>query len=168
MMERLWSPWRMKYVKTLKSSKNGCEFCGIDRDKNDTENFVVIRSKYNFVVMNIYPYNSGHLLIVPYKHTKNFTAIPVRILNESMALIHSSVAVLKSIYKPDGFNVGLNIGSAAGAGIVDHIHFHVVPRWKGDTNFLPVFGETKVISQDLKESYELIRAGFQKYNSTQS
>ncbi len=161
-MKQLWSPWRMQYVATLKKSKNKCKFCDIEQNSNDKEKFVVIHDLYNFVVMNIYPYNTGHLLIVPYEHTQDITTLSDMILNESMSLIRSSITVLKHVYKPDGFNVGLNIGSAAGAGITDHIHFHVVPRWKGDTNFLPVLGETKVISQDLKMSYDTIRSEFLK------
>ena len=167
-MKQLWSPWRMQYVATLKNAKKKCEFCTIKQNPNGKENFVLINDRYNFVVMNIYPYNTGHLLIVPYEHTQDITTLSDEILNESMTLVRSSIKVLKQVYKPDGFNVGLNIGSAAGAGITDHIHFHVVPRWKGDTNFLPVLGETKVISQDLKTSYDTILSEFQKIFSKKS
>jgi len=161
-MKQLWSPWRSRYIETLQHPKGGCECCRIDKINQDDKTFIVSRHKYNYVVMNLYPYNSGHLLIVPYEHVDDTTLLPPETLNEMMQLIQYSMKALKSAFSPAGFNVGLNIGAAAGAGITDHVHFHVVPRWKGDTNFLPVLGDTKLISQDLKESYEKVKSEFQK------
>ena len=161
-MQRLWSPWRSKYVESLQQPKDGCEFCRVNKLDDDENSFVVLRKKYNYIVMNIYPYNSGHLLVVPYEHVDDITVLSDETLAETMKLIQYCLKVLKNVFSAEGFNVGLNIGSVAGAGISEHVHFHVVPRWKGDTNFLPVLGKTKVISQDLKSSYKKIQTEFKK------
>ncbi len=157
-MERLWSPWRSEYIETLRSPDEECVFCDIaNRENEDEKVFVVQRRKFNYVVMNIYPYNNGHMLVVPYDHVDNITQLEDEVLNESMFLLKSLTTVLAGIFKPQGFNLGLNLGEAAGAGIHEHLHFHIVPRWKGDSNFMPVLGKTKVISTDLKLGYEKIR-----------
>lgn len=167
-MKQMWSPWRSKYVETLKETKQKCQFCSINKRHEDEKTFVVTRKEHNYIVLNIYPYNGGHLLIVPYDHVDDTTLLPEEVLHESMRLIQSSITVLRTAFSADGFNVGLNLGSAAGAGIADHVHFHVVPRWKGDTNFMPVLGEVKVISQDLKKTFEKIKSGFETLFSENS
>lgn len=156
-MERLWSPWRSQYVESLRE-KSGCEFCRIAEAENDKDVFILLRKKYNYAVMNIYPYNSGHLLIAPYQHVDDITVLPEETLFEAAQMINLSIRTLRNLYKPNGFNVGLNLGSAGGAGIEDHVHYHIVPRWSGDTNFMPVLGQVKLISQDLKIGYEKIKA----------
>jgi len=155
-MKRLWSPWRSQYVESLQE-KDGCEFCRIVEKNDDESTFILLRKEYNYVVMNIYPYNSGHLLIVPFEHVDDITVLPMEALNEAMELINLSIKSLRNLFSPKGFNIGLNLGVAAGAGIYEHVHFHVVPRWSGDTNFMPVLGKTKLISQDLKISYKKIK-----------
>ncbi|MCP4727773.1 MAG: HIT domain-containing protein [bacterium] len=157
-MERLWSPWRSEYIETLRSPDEKCVFCDIaKRENEDDKVFVVQRRKHNYIVMNIYPYNNGHMLVVPYEHVDNITKLSTEVLNESMFLLKSLTTVLTNIFKPQGFNLGLNLGEAAGAGIHEHLHFHIVPRWMGDSNFMPVLGKTKVISTDLKNGFEKIR-----------
>jgi len=158
----MWSPWRSKYVESLHISKKGCEFCNIMNAEKDDDTFVVYRGDYNFIVMNIYPYNNGHVLIVPYAHKEKLNDLNQETLYESIDLIKSSTDVLTKVFHPHGFNVGINIGEAAGAGIAEHIHYHVVPRWDGDTNFMPVLGETKLLSSDLKMGYEKIKSEFIK------
>lgn len=159
-MKKMWSPWRSVYVESLHVSDGKCQFCSINNSKDDDKTFVVYRAKFNFIVMNIYPYNNGHLLIVPYEHVAKLEDIPNETLHESVELIKHSTIVLGKVFKPHGFNAGLNQGEAAGAGIASHIHFHVVPRWNGDTNFMPVLGETKVLSSDLKDGYDKIKKEF--------
>jgi len=161
-MKQLWAPWRSQYIESLHNSKKGCEFCRIEKQNQDDKTFIVSRHEYNYIVLNIYPYNNGHLLIVPYEHANDTTVLPPGTLNEMMQLIQYTMKVLKNVFSPAGFNVGLNIGAAAGAGIAEHVHFHIVPRWQGDTNFLPVLGETKLISHDLKETYEKVKSEFRK------
>ena len=161
-MKKLFSPWRSAYIETFKAAKKsrGCLFCRMARAKDDGKNLIVFRGRYNFVVMNLYPYNNGHLMIVPLRHTGNLEKVPVRELREALDLVRRSITALKKVSKPHGFNVGVNIGRVAGAGIESHVHFHVVPRWNGDTNFMPVLGETKIISEDLKATWAKLRKQF--------
>jgi len=156
-MERLWSPWRTQYVESLRDKKT-CEFCRIIEENDDEANLILIKKEFNYIVMNLYPYNSGHLLVVPYQHVNDITILEADVINEAAQLINLSIKALRNLYSPAGFNVGLNLGAVAGAGIYDHVHYHVVPRWTGDTNFMPVIGKTKIISQDLKIGYEKIKA----------
>ncbi|MFC1733874.1 HIT domain-containing protein [candidate division KSB1 bacterium] len=160
-MERLWSPWRSQYVESLQN-KQQCEFCRILEKNDDESTFILLRKNHNFVVMNIYPYNSGHLLIVPYEHVDDITVLPIEVVYEAADLINLSIKALRNLWSPKGMNVGLNLGAAAGAGIHEHVHYHVVPRWTGDTNFMPVIGKTKIISQDLRIGYEHIKAEFHR------
>lgn len=148
-MNKLWAPWRINYVQGKKTK--GCVFCKILKAKKDTQNFVLLRSKHCFAVLNKFPYNNGHTLIVTNRHVKSLEQLTdpeLLDINKTLILAKSR---LKKILKPDGFNVGINIAKAAGAGIVNHIHVHLVPRWIGDTNFMPVTAKTKIISQSLKE-----------------
>ncbi len=163
-MERLWSPWRAKYTASgggSDSDSSGCVFCDISRDvENDEKNFVLYRSLHCFVILNLYPYISGHLLVVPYEHVAELDAAAKETTDELMDLTKRSQKVLREVYNPAGFNVGLNLGVSAGAGIVGHIHLHILPRWTGDTNFMSTIGETRVISEDLTTTYSRLRDKF--------
>ena len=161
-IKQLWAPWRNLYLrKGLK--EQACFLCRIASDdpKRDPENLVLLRGKCVFAVLNLYPYNNGHLMIVPYRHIAEPGQLSEQERLEWMRFLELSLDALRKALRPHGFNVGCNLGRAAGAGLEDHLHLHVVPRWVGDTNFLPIFGETKVISQALQETYEELRAAFQ-------
>lgn len=161
-MDKLWSPWRSNYIQSFKSKKDDeeCVFCTSPKlDINDDKSLVVCKSKYCFVMLNLYPYNSGHLMVIPYRHLSDIENLTQEEFTDITNLIKHSKRVLTHVMKPQGFNIGANLGKAAGAGIDQHIHFHILPRWVGDTNFMPAIGEVKVISQDLLESkQELIKA----------
>lgn len=151
-MEKLWSPWRSQYIDSfkIKDEDKSCVLCAAGKHSPDEENSLVIdKGKYTFTVLNLYPYNNGHLMIVPFRHTGDITSLTKEESEEIFVKLQSAVQALKIVYNPQGFNLGANIGKASGAGIDEHIHFHIVPRWNGDTNFMPVLGEVKVISQDL-------------------
>ena len=161
-MERLWAPWRMTYIKGVNKEEEGCIFCTKPSQTNDKENLLLYRGKKCFVLMNLFPYNNGHLMIIPYKHTSDILDIDKETSNEMWELLSLSKKVLTTVMTPEGFNIGMNIGRNAGAGIDQHIHLHIVPRWNGDTNFMPVIGETKVISQALNETYDALLPHFPK------
>jgi ATP adenylyltransferase len=152
-MEKLWSPWRSQYIDSFKDNnckKEGCIFCERQNQNIDDEGSLVIyKGKYTFIIMNLYPYNSGHLMVVPYRHTSNFLSFSKEENEEIMDNLQLAQLALQKTMQPHGYNIGANLGKVAGAGIDEHIHFHIVPRWNGDTNYLPVLGETRVISQDL-------------------
>ena len=138
----------------------GCVFCDKIRENADRQNFVLYRGAKAFIILNLYPYNNGHLMIVPYAHLGQLEKVDEATLSEVMRLAKRSVSVLRKVMQPDGFNLGFNIGKAAGAGIDEHLHLHVVPRWEGDTNFMPVLGETRVIPELLETTYDkLLAAG---------
>jgi ATP adenylyltransferase len=161
-LERLWSPWRAKYIASgVDSNLDACVFCSIASDReNDQTNFVLYRAQHGFIVLNLYPYITGHLLIVPYQHTAEFDSVSKEITDELMDLTKLSQTALKATYSPPGFNMGMNLGSAAGAGIVDHIHIHLLPRWSGDTNFMTTVGEARVIPEALDTTYSKLREKF--------
>ncbi len=163
-MERLWSPWRYAYIAagaSADASPQGCVFCSIKADpRNDETNFVLYRAKFNFVVLNIHPYITGHLLIVPYEHVANLDAASKETTDELMDLTKRSQTALQEAYTPAGYNIGMNLGSAAGAGIVGHIHTHIMPRWVGDTNFMSTIGQTRVLPEDLTTTYQKLRDKF--------
>ncbi|MBS7610390.1 HIT domain-containing protein [Candidatus Bathyarchaeota archaeon] len=149
-MESLWAPWRMEWI--AKEMKD-CIFCRIPKEERDEENLLLRRLSTCFVLLNRFPYNNGHLMIAPYRHVPSLEDLKEE---EGMELFRASILCLKAIreaMKPDGFNLGINIGKAAGAGFEGHVHLHIVPRWVGDTNFMPVIGRTKVISEALKDTY---------------
>ena len=158
-MENLWTPWRIKYIEDQRD--DGCFFCKYIQEEDDKENKVLYRSQFSFVVMNIYPYNSGHLMVVPYKHTGDVSELSEESLGDMMFLMRSCVSVLKKMLKPDGFNIGMNIGKVAGAGVKDHIHLHIVPRWNGDTNFMPVLADIKTIPEHIEETYDRLKPLFE-------
>lgn len=153
-MAPLWAPWRISYIRAPKA--NGCIFCTKPKDKNDEKNFILYRGKHNFVILNLYPYNPGHVMVAPYRHIATVYKLPKVVASEMMLLVQLSEKILKNIIKPDGFNMGINIGKVAGAGVEDHVHFHVIPRWNGDTNCMPVLSGERVIPQALRETYEML------------
>ena len=159
-MKYLLAPWRKEYVRKL-AHKTGCIFCEALNLKDDTRAFILFRGKFNFIILNKFPYNPGHLMIAPYLHLSHFEEASKESTDELNDLLKLSLKVLKEVYQPHGFNTGMNFGQSAGAGVVDHYHLHVVPRWTGDANFMPLFGETKVLIEDLTQSYQRLKPYFQ-------
>ncbi|MCI0706626.1 MAG: HIT domain-containing protein [Ignavibacteriae bacterium] len=159
-MKRLFSPWRSAYIRTFKSERKSkrCLFCRIAKEKKDARNLVVWRGKTCFVVMNLFPYNAGHVLIVPYNHTSSLESLSTAEHAEAMRATALCLKALKKLSAPHGFNFGANLGRVAGAGIEHHVHFHVVPRWSGDTNFMSVLSDTKVISEDMQALWSKLSA----------
>ena len=150
-MDRLWAPWRIKYVSS--STRKGCIFCKAFKEKKDYSNLIILRSKHCFVILNIYPYNNGHVMIVPNRHIKDLEKLSKDEILDLTATMIKTKNIIKDILRPDGFNIGINIGKVAGAGVESHLHIHIVPRWNGDTNFMPIINNTKVIPQSLKDLY---------------
>ncbi|MDQ1639368.1 MAG: adenylyltransferase [Pyrinomonadaceae bacterium] len=161
-MDRLWSPWRSEYIASAGDADlTVCVFCKLrDEPENDAANFVLHRASHNFVVLNRYPYISGHLLIVPYEHVGELDAAAKPTTDELMDLTKRSQTALRVVYRPDGFNLGMNLGRAAGAGIADHIHIHILPRWSGDTNFMTAVAEARVLPEDLATTYQKLHDRF--------
>jgi ATP adenylyltransferase len=160
-MDYLWSPWRYKYVSSIDSvpkDKETCLFCRVAASTDDAQNYLVLRAEHSFVILNRYPYTSGHLMIAPYAHVATLESADVRALEEIMRLAQRCEAALRSIYRPDGMNFGFNIGSSAGAGIAGHIHLHGLPRWTGDSGFMTTIGETRVLPEDLDATYRKLSA----------
>ena len=154
-MDKLWAPWRSKYVTSLGGKQKGCVFCHIGKDKRkDRTNFVIFRREYCYAVLNIYPYNNGHLMIVPYRHVNDTAKFRPAERAEFYEAMEEAKILLREVVAAQGLNVGINLGKEAGAGFPGHIHMHIVPRWKGDVNFMPVTANTKVISQSLQEVYK--------------
>jgi ATP adenylyltransferase len=151
-MEVLWAPWRMTYI--TGDREQGCPLCSLLKEKEDKGNLVLYRSSRSFLVMNRFPYTNGHLMASPSRHVASLDELDEGEMVDLMALLKKSTHLLKKALNPDGFNVGMNIGRVAGAGIEGHIHFHIVPRWNGDTNFMPVLFETKVMPEYLEKTYE--------------
>ncbi len=154
----LWAPWRMDYIENPKKEKD--VFLNKINSSDDKQNLVLHRAETSFVTMNLYPYNNGHLMVVPYKKYDDMTKLNTQVLAEIMCLSQSSMKILKKELKCEGFNFGLNMGKAAGAGIDDHLHFHIVPRWMGDSNFMPVTGHTKIIMENLFDTYDKLKPAF--------
>lgn len=158
MAERLWAPWRFDYVtKAAKPQQGGCIFVELPAVDNDRENLILFRGKHAFVIMNAFPYTNGHLMVAPYRHTAALDELDDEELLETSQLVASAIRWLKKAYDPQGFNVGANIGAAAGAGIPSHVHWHIVPRWSGDTNFMTTVGDVRVLPQSLPDSYDLLK-----------
>jgi ATP adenylyltransferase len=151
-MDRLWTPWRYAYL-TKSGPAEPCIFCAKAAENKDTENFIVHRGRLNFVVLNRYPYNNGHLMVAPYAHVPTLEAAPEDVLAEMMRLTRQGEINVRVTYRPDGLNIGMNIGASAGAGVAGHIHMHVVPRWTGDANFMSTIGETRVLPEELSTTY---------------
>lgn len=160
-MKRIWSPWRMKYIENHEKQE-GCIFCNALARVDNADNLIIKRGKLAFVILNLYPYTSGHIMVAPMAHHSSLEFLDPNSRAEMMELVSESMVVLKAIYHPQAFNVGANIGEAAGAGEPGHVHLHIVPRWVGDTNFMSTLGETRVLPEALDRTYERIKAGFEK------
>jgi len=155
-LEHLWSPWRMNYIQNNKTEE-GCVFCNSQQMTDGPKNLIIYRGKSAFVILNLYPYTNGHTMIVPFEHQPSLELLDVETRTEMMELLNHSVVVLKSVYNPQGFNLGANLGEAAGAGIAAHLHMHVVPRWYGDANFMFTIGGTRVMPESLEDTYQKIK-----------
>ena len=154
-METLYAPWRMTYIKRDEvPNPDACIFCDKPREDNDASHYIVWRGKTCYAILNAFPYNNGHLMLVPYRHVSHITALTAEETTELFQAAAQMTQHLDTIYTPHGYNIGMNIGSAAGAGIAAHLHLHVVPRWNGDTNFMPVLAETKVLPEMLAQTVE--------------
>ena len=158
---RIWAPWRLAYVKdAAKDSDEGCIFCSKPAEGDDEANFIVHRGESCFVILNTFPYTNGHLMVAPFQHVGRLQDVDAGTTAEMMALVQRAISLLEEGYGPQGYNVGVNQGRVAGAGFEGHIHMHVVPRWGGDTNYMPVLADTRVMPQSLEQSYEALRGGF--------
>jgi ATP adenylyltransferase len=161
-MDILWTPWRYNYITTADVSGQGetCVFCNLPRAGDDERALIVHRAEYNYVVLNAYPYTSGHSLIVPYEHVDRLNKLPEAAAQEMMALCRKLESALMGLYHPDGANIGMNIGKAAGAGIAGHIHMHALPRWVADANFISVIGETRILPETLETTWARLKSKF--------
>ncbi|UCD12011.1 MAG: HIT domain-containing protein [Nitrospinaceae bacterium] len=157
-MEQIWAPWRMEYIRSEKSGE--CVFCTLPREERDEENFILYRGADFFIIMNIYPYNTGHLMVAPYRHVGCITRLDEKQRAEKSRLTHRTVEILRNCLNPEGFNIGINLGKAGGAGYEDHVHEHIVPRWTGDTNFMPVLADVKIHPEHLRSTYDRLRPHF--------
>jgi len=155
-MDYLWTPWRYQYVVKPEASDE-CVLCAAARPGDDARTFVVHRGERNYVILNRYPYTSGHMMVVPYDHVASLEDLAAETLAEMMLLARDAERHLRAAYRPDGLNIGMNLGRSAGAGIAAHVHLHVLPRWIGDTNFMTVTGETRVVPEDLETSWRKLR-----------
>jgi len=156
-MKHLWAPWRMKFLDTHAKTL-GCVFCTLPAEDADEKNLILHRSTHCFVIFNKYPYNPGHLMVIPFRHTSNFLELTADELLDMQQQLQTSMAALKKQMEPQGFNLGMNLGEAGGAGIRDHLHYHIVPRWNGDTNFMPALGHTKVLPETLDATYKKLKS----------
>ena len=158
-MDYLWSPWRYQYVTATQAQD--CIFCTLPAENRDAENYIVYRGRLNFVILNRYPYTSGHLMVVPYEHAPLVAEVAEETLTEMILLVRRAETHVRRNYNPDGLNMGINVGRAAGAGVAGHIHMHVLPRWVADANFMTSVGETRVLPEDLSITYEKLSRAFQ-------
>ena len=162
-MERIWSPWRMAYIQAAKEQgeDGGCIFCDLPAEGDDERTMILARGELAFVIVNSFPYNPGHLMVAPFRHVGAFTSLEAAELADVDALVARSIRALEQEMEPHGYNLGMNLGRVAGAGIPDHVHWHLVPRWNGDTNFMPVVGQTRVLPELLEETYARLRPRFE-------
>lgn len=156
-MKRLWAPWRKAYIRPKRRSSQACLFCRVARERQDQRNLIIARQGTCFAILNLYPYNNGHVMIVPKRHVDDLEKLTSEEKLDWLNLAEKALKALRKTMRAQGFNVGVNLGSVAGAGIPKHLHLHIVPRWKGDHNFLPVIAETKVISESLQSAYRLLK-----------
>jgi ATP adenylyltransferase len=156
--QRLWAPWRLNYIKGEKTDE--CIFCAKPALGDDAKALIPFRGERCYVILNAFPYNNGHLMVAPYEHTAQLEDLDEDAASELMSLARRAIRALSGAYGPDGYNIGINLGSAAGAGMADHLHLHVVPRWAGDTNFMPIVGDTRVLPEALQDSYANVREAF--------
>jgi len=159
-MEQIWAPWRIRYIETAKAEVKGCILCDKPKESKDEANYILYRGKHNFVMLNGYPYNPGHLMVAPYRHVDGLDKLPREELHEHFEIVSRGVEVLKKVFGPGGFNIGMNLGRVAGAGIDSHIHTHIVPRWPGDTNFMPVVADVRVMPEALADTYNKLKGEF--------
>jgi ATP adenylyltransferase len=157
-MKFIWAPWRIQYIRSEKPK--GCILCDKPAEDKDKDNYILYRGVKNFIMLNAFPYNPGHLLVAPYRHTGNMDELTAAERNEHYELVSRSIKVLKEAMNPGGFNIGANLGKVAGAGIEEHFHSHIVPRWNGDNNFVPVLADVRVVPQALAETYNALRGKF--------
>ena len=158
-MKHLWSPWRLEYLTKPKAEE--CVFCRASEGEDDRENLVLLRGERAFMILNRYPYNNGHFIVAPYEHVPSLEDLGAPTLTEMMVLLNRGLGALRTAMHPDGFNLGANLGKVAGAGIEDHVHMHAVPRWTGDTNFMPVIGEMRVVPQTWLQTYDDLKAALE-------
>lgn len=166
MMRHIWAPWRMTYIED-QSPPTGCLFCERISDKNDSEDFILKRGEHSYVLLNRYPYTNGHMMIVPYQHVPSIEQLDQACLTEIMRFAQEALSVLRDIYGAQDFNLGINIGEAAGAGIVEHVHLHLLPRWVGDTNFMATTSQTRVIPEALEITYERLLVAWKELSGSQ-
>ena len=157
-MDFIWSPWRYEYLASGGVKAPSCVFCVGEDRTHDAERLIVFRGTHNFIILNLFPYTSGHLMVAPYEHLDTIVSAKADQLTEMMQLSQKSIAALQKLYRADGFNLGMNLGSAAGAGVREHFHLHVVPRWIGDASFMTIVGETRVLPEELQKTYERLKA----------
>lgn len=160
-LKYIWSPWRMKYIRSDKQ-KDGCVFCNELKKVDGPENLIVERFNHSCAILNRYPYTSGHMMVVPFEHRATLEDLSDETLAEIMRVTVKVMKVLRKVYSPQGFNIGVNVGEAAGAGILEHVHLHIVPRWSGDTNFVSILGNVRVLPETLEDSYSNIKSEWQK------
>ena len=160
-MDRLWAPWRMGYIVNNSKDHTSCFLCEARKQNDDQKNYVLYRGRHSYVIMNLYPYNNGHLLVVPYAHVPDMNALSIDALTDLMKCTQDSLNALKQDMNPEGFNIGINIGKVAGAGLPEHMHIQIVPRWTGDTSYLTVFDETRVMPELLNGPYDRLRPYFE-------
>jgi len=160
-LKRLWAPWRMKYILGDRPG-SGCVFCDALAAGDDAAHYIVRRGQHAFVILNTFPYTNGHMMVVPYTHTGTLEGLDDATLLETMQLVQHCLRALRQVFAPQGFNIGLNLGRAAGAGVIDHFHMHVVPRWTGDSNFMPICGRTKIVLEDLETTYARLAPLFRR------
>jgi ATP adenylyltransferase len=166
-MDRLWSPWRLAYVTgaagaSPSSSSSACIFCDAAAAPDSPDSLILIRGTLGYIILNLYPYNNGHLMVVPNRHLGSLAAATPDELSELMRFTRDAEIALNEVYQAQGINVGINLGRAAGAGVLDHIHIHLVPRWTGDTNFMSVVGDTRVLPEDLHQTRQRLRPIFER------
>ena len=160
-MNHLWSPWRMEYIENS-NKVDGCVFCMMQELQDGPENLIALRGEHSFVILNRYPYTSGHLMVVPFEHKPNLEELDPETRAEMMELTSRCMSMLRKIYNPQAFNMGANIGEAAGAGIKEHVHIHIVPRWAGDTNFMSAVGDVCVLPESLESTWQRVKKGFEE------
>ncbi len=157
-MKRIWAPWRMQFINMKKP--RGCFLCENPRQDDDVKNYILFRGIKNFIILNSYPYNPGHLMVAPYRHVAGLEDLTAEERNEHFEIVSRCIEILRQEMNPEGFNVGMNLGKVSGAGMADHVHTHIVPRWQGDTNFMPVLADVKVLPEALAETYEKLKGKF--------
>lgn len=161
-MKKIWAPWRGEYIKGDKKKNGNCVFCELTNCEVNKDSLILYKSQHSFVLMNKYPYNNGHIMVIPKKHTDALEELNEAEYSDLSFLLRSSVKIIKETFQPNACNLGMNLGKEAGAGIFEHLHYHIVPRWNGDTNFMPIFAEVKIISEHLEYSYNKLIVGFKK------